>query len=168
MITNFLLDNSALVPVVLVLAVVLCVGVGCVVLRSRRFAVRVLWVLVALSVLPVLALTLVPTRSRVESVACVIQFSAPTVGSVELLANVALFVPPVYFGALSTRRPLPTLVVAAVFSAAIETVQALIPAIGRACDTNDWAMNTAGAVVAAILAAATMAVTARATSRSEP
>ena len=49
----------------------------------------------------------------------------------------------------------PVLVAAAVsgLSALIELVQASVPAIGRSCDTNDWFMNTIGAVLAAFLAA---------------
>jgi hypothetical protein len=35
-------------------------------------------------------------------------------------------------------------------------MQYLFPEIGRTCDTNDWAMNTAGTVAAALLASATM------------
>jgi VanZ family protein len=101
MITNLLLDNSALVPVALLLIAAVCVGVGHLLLRAGRHGV--LWVLVMLSMLPVIALTLVPT--------------------------------------------------------AIEALQALVPAIGRACDTNDWAMNTMGTLLAVLLAAATVALT---------
>jgi glycopeptide antibiotics resistance protein len=154
MITNFLLDNSALVPVALLLVAVLCVGVGYVVVRLRH-APRILWALVTLSAVPVLVLTLVPTSHPGEVVTCAYQFEMPTVGSVELLANVALFFPPVFFATLATRRPLVTLAAAALVSAAIEAAQALIPAIDRACDTNDWAMNTAGALLAVLLASAT-------------
>ncbi|MGW7532433.1 VanZ family protein [Amycolatopsis sp. NPDC054798] len=158
MITNFLLDNAALVPVVLLLIAVVCVGVGYLILRipKMRYRHRILWVLVLLSVLPVVALTLVPASSRVDYVVCVIQFSVPTLTSVELLANVALFFPPVFFAVLATRRPLLMLAAGAGLSAAIEAVQALVPAIGRACDTNDWAMNTLGAVLAVLLAGVTI------------
>ncbi|MCT2586853.1 VanZ family protein [Actinophytocola gossypii] len=157
MITNFLLEHSALVPVALVLVALACVGVG---LAVRRSGGRVRWLLAGVSLLPVVALTLVPTPGRVFSV-CAVQFSVPTLGSVELLANVALFVPPVYFTTLATARPLLTLALATTLSAAIEALQALLPTIGRACDTNDWAMNTAGSVIAVLLARATLALTRR-------
>lgn len=156
--TNFLLDNSALVPVVFLLVTVLCVGVGYLVLRIRRHERRILWGLAVLSVLPVVGLTLVPAASRVDRVVCVAQFAVPTLGSVELLANVALFVPPVFFATLATRRPLSMLLAGAGTSAAIEAVQAVLPVIGRACDTNDWAMNTAGTVLAVVLASGTIAL----------
>jgi hypothetical protein len=160
-ITNVLLDNSALVPVALFLVVAVCVGVGLLVLRARRYGRRILWVLVALSVLPVVALTLVPTSRRVDGVGCVVQFSMPSPGSVELLANVALLFPPVFFATFATRRPLLMAAAGAGLSAAIEACQAVVPAIGRACATNDWAMNVLGTVLAALLAAATIALATR-------
>ncbi|WP_329057899.1 VanZ family protein [Amycolatopsis sp. NBC_01480] len=165
MITDFLLDNSALVPVVLLLIAVVCLSAGYLILRTRQHGHRILRVLVVLSVLPVVALTLVPASSPADYVACVVQFSVPTVTRVELLANVALFFPPVFFATLATRRPLLMLVAGAGISAAIEAVQALVPAIGRACDTNDWAMNTIGTILAVLLASATIALTNRAVVR---
>lgn len=46
-----------------------------------------------------------------------------------------------------------TAVGASAFSALVEVVQAVVPAIGRACDTTDWITNTIGAVVGGVLAA---------------
>ena len=152
MITDFLLEHSALVPVALLALAVACVGVGILILRAGRQ--DVLRALVVLSALPVIALTLVPASGGLGVRHCEVQFSLPTLGSVELLANVALLFPLTFFAALATRRPLLVLVGATALSAAIEAVQALLPAIARSCDTNDWAMNTAGAVVATSLAAA--------------
>ncbi|MFD2470656.1 VanZ family protein [Amycolatopsis silviterrae] len=158
MITNFLLDNSALVPMVSLLIAVVCVGVGYSLLRIRSVKRRhlILWTLVMLSVVPVVALTLVPTPNRLDYVACAVQFSVPTLTSVEPLANLALFFPPVFFAALATRRPVLMLAAGAGLSAGIEAVQALVPAIGRACDTNDWEMNTVGAILAVLLASGTI------------
>jgi hypothetical protein len=160
MITNFLLDHSALMPAMMALIAIVCVVVGYLLLRARRYGHRILWTLVGLSLLPVVALTLLPTLGR-SFVFCVVQFSMPTLGSVELLANVALFFPPVFFATLATRKPVLTLAAGTALSAAIEVTQGLLPAIGRSCDTNDWAMNTAGAIVAVVLAAATSAFTKR-------
>ncbi len=160
MITNLLVENSALVPAALGLIAVVCVGVGHLLLRARRYGHRILWALVALSVLAVVALTLVPTSGRAFAV-CTLQFSLPTFGTVELLANMALFFPAVFFATLATGRPLLMLGAGAALSAAVEAVQALVPAIGRACDTNDWAMNTAGTIAAVLLAIGTMAITSR-------
>ena len=157
MITNFLLAHSALVPVTLLLLALVCVAVGSVVLRSRRYGRRLTWTFLVLSVLPVFALTLVPSSDDwVAYEVCAVQFSVPGLGTVELLANVALFVPPVFFAVLLTRRPLLTLAAGTALSAVIEAVQALVPGIGRACDTNDWMMNTFGTVVGVLLAVGTI------------
>ena len=159
MITDLLLDNAALVPLALLAVTLSCVGVGWVLLRFPEHGHRALQVAAGVAVLPVLGLTLIPsTKSRDGQLACTVQFAPPTLNSVELLANAALFVPSVYFAVLSTRRPLAVLAVATGASAAIETVQALVPALGRACDTNDWLMNTAGIVVAVLLALGTVAL----------
>ncbi|WP_083255069.1 VanZ family protein [Amycolatopsis orientalis] len=112
---------------------------------------RILWALAGLSLLPVFALTLVPTANRIDGILCTVQFAMPTLGTVELLANVALFLPLAYFATLATRRPLTTLAAGSGLSAVIEALQALVPAIGRACDTNDWLMNTVGAVLGVLL-----------------
>ncbi|MBK1783683.1 VanZ family protein [Prauserella sp. ASG 168] len=160
MITNLLVEHASLVFGAAVLISLACAAVGYLLLRWRRW--RTLWLLAALALVPVAALTLVPATSQLDTVRCTVQFAVPTPGRVELVANVALFVPPVYFAALALRRPLPALATGAVLSAGIEALQALVPAIGRACDTNDWAMNTLGALVAAVLAFATTALAGRA------
>ena len=94
---------------------------------------------------PVVGLTLVPAaRPLFREDVCTVQFALPSLGSVELLANVALLVPLALFAALATRRPLVVLAGAVATSAAIEAVQALLPTLQRACATSDWAMNSAG------------------------
>lgn len=157
MITNFLLDNAALLPVAMALLAVVCVGVGFLFRRQRR----ALGIFAAVSLLPLVALTLVPTTGRAFEF-CAVQFSVPTFGAVEPWANVALFVPLVFFATLATDRPLVVLAAGILLSAAIELAQALVPGLGRACDTNDWAMNTAGAVIGVLLASVTGVLTKRA------
>lgn len=165
MITNFLLDNSALVPLAMLLVAVVCSAAGYLLPRSRLDRGASL-VLVALSLIPVVALTLVPTARPREEILCVVQFALPTFGTVELLANVALLFPAAFFATIATRRA--TLVFAAgvVISSAIEAVQALVPGIGRACDTNDWLMNTIGTAAAVLLASATIALAGRVPART--
>ncbi|KUL76574.1 MULTISPECIES: VanZ family protein [unclassified Streptomyces] len=63
--------------------------------------------------------------------------------------NLALFVPVGFFGLRAVRRPVLPLVSAALLSCGIETVQAVVPAIGRYCDTSDVVANGAGAIVGA-------------------
>jgi VanZ family protein len=160
-IATFLVDHSALMPWTMVLVVAVCVGAGYPLLRARRFGPRFLWALAALSMAPVAALTLVPVPGR-SWVFCAAQFDLPSFHSVESLANVMLLFPAVYFASLATRRPLLMFAAGAALSAAIEVFQGLVPAIGRSCDTNDWAMNAAGAAVAALVAGATLALADRA------
>ena len=95
-----------------------------------------------------------------------VAFELPRLTSVELVANVALFVPVTYFATIVTRRPLVVLAGGALLSAVIEAVQALAPAIGRSCDAGDWAMNTAGAVIGVLLAWCTIRLVLRASRRS--
>lgn len=54
------------------------------------------------------------------------------------------------------------LVAASALSAVIEAVQALVPGIGRARDTNDWMMNTLGAALGVLLGVGVLAVVRRA------
>ena len=82
-----------------------------------------------------------------------IAWALPTFGRVELAANVVLFVAPALFAAIATRRPMLTLLAVSVLSALIETVQALVPALGRSCSTNDWLSNSIGAAIGVVLAA---------------
>ncbi|PTT15813.1 hypothetical protein DBR36_14160 [Microbacterium sp. HMWF026] len=58
-------------------------------------------------------------------------------------------------------------VCASALSVAIEAVQALVPTIGRACDTGDWVTNTIGAVLGGVVAALAL-VWHRSATRLEP
>lgn len=163
MITQFLLEYRPLVPAGLLLTAVLCVAIGYLSLRSRRYGTRLLWALSALSLLALLALALIPSGNDPQGdLLCVVQFSLPTLGAIELLANVAVFVPLAYFATLATRRPLLTLAAGSALSVGVEGVQALVPALGRACDTDDWLMNTIGVVAGVLLALGTIAISRRA------
>jgi glycopeptide antibiotics resistance protein len=81
-----------------------------------------------------------------------VQFSIPFQG-IDTLANLAMMLPLALFGALATRRPVAVFAAASGLSALIELVQALVAALGRACDTDDWFMNSIGAALGAIIAA---------------
>jgi glycopeptide antibiotics resistance protein len=148
--------------VVFGLVVVACVVIGYVLTRRRQRGERILWTLAGGSLLVVLALTLVPSGYNTrDEVWCTVQIAAPTLGRIELMANIALFFPPAYFATLASRRPLLVLAAGVGLSAVIEGIQAAAPVIGRACDTNDWVMNTIGSVVGVLMAVCTMAVARR-------
>lgn len=99
---------------------------------------------------PVALMTLVPADRRLVQF-CVVQWALPTPSRVELMANVVLFVPPALLLAVATRSPARALLVGSGVSAAIELAQALVPAIGRSCDTTDWTSNTIGVAIGAAL-----------------
>ena len=146
-ITDLLLERPWLLPSLLVVLVVLGPIVGAWLVPRQRLA----WWLTGLSLLPVLALTLVPVE-RVLYARCTVAWTLPTAGRVELMANLVLFVASVLLAGVATRRPVRVAAVASVLSVGIETLQALVPSLGRSCDTNDWLNNTLGAVVGAALA----------------
>lgn len=147
MITNALVEHPWLSPLALVVAVVVGPVLGAW-LVSRPRAAR--W-LTAVSLLPVAVLTLVPVDRELFA-RCTAEWVLPTPGRVELAANVVLFVAPALLAAVATRRPVLVLVAASALSAAVEALQAAVPALGRSCDTSDWLSNTTGAVIGVLLA----------------
>jgi VanZ like protein len=150
-ITDVLLEHPWLSPTALVLLVLLGPVVG-----SRLAArPRLAWWLTGVSLLPVAALTLVPVDRELFA-RCTVQWALPTPGRVELMANVVLLVAPVLLSGVATRRPLLVLLAGSAASAGLEAVQALVPAIGRSCDTGDWLCNTIGAVIGSLLAVAAL------------
>lgn len=114
-------------------------------------------VLLALAVVVVAALTLTPT-ARELGVTCVAEWSLPRLGAVETAANLILFAPLTLLATVLTRRPLVVVAVASAASALVELGQALLPALGRSCSTDDWWFNSLGAVLGAVLAVAGLAV----------
>ncbi|MFD6167030.1 VanZ family protein [Oerskovia sp. NPDC060287] len=147
MISTLLVAHPWFSPAVLAVLVLGGPAVG----RWLSWHPRLAWALFAASLLPLVLLTLVPTSREIFE-RCAVSWSLPTFGRVELLANVILFVPPVLLAAVASRRPAVALVGGVVGSAAIELVQALLPGLGRSCDTNDWLTNSIGAVLGAALA----------------
>ncbi|MFJ3385118.1 MULTISPECIES: VanZ family protein [unclassified Curtobacterium] len=157
MITTFLVNHATAVRVLFWVVVVVFALIGFVV--HRLGARRVLVALTAVSLVAALALalTMTPAGEGGNGVVCTVQFSVPFRG-IDTLANVALLFPVTLFAALLTGRPVAVLTAASGLSAAIELVQALLPALGRACDTNDWFMNSVGAVLGGVVAAGIVVV----------
>ncbi|MDQ1103735.1 VanZ family protein [Nocardioides zeae] len=146
MITTFLIEHPWLSPTALALLLVVGPLVGRLVAHRPGAA----WVLTGLATVPVVVLTMLPTDRRAFE-RCEVAWTMPTPGRVELAANVVLFVAPVLLAAVATRRPLLVAVAGSALSALIETVQALAPALGRSCSTNDWLSNTIGVALGAAL-----------------
>jgi hypothetical protein len=145
-ITNYLLQHPWLSPAALGLLVVTGPVAGAWLVSRTKLA----WWLCGLSLVPVAATTLIPTARRVDGF-CAVEWAFPTPSRVELMANVVLFVAPVLLLAVATGRPGRALLLGLALSIVIELVQALVPAIGRSCDTTDWSSNAIGAAIGAVL-----------------
>lgn len=146
MIANLLIEYPWLSPTALVALVLLGPIVG----RWLTPRPTIAWSLLGFSLIPVVVTTLIPVDRRLDEF-CVVQWALPTPARVELMANVVLFIPPALLSAVATRRPALAFVLAAALSAAIELIQALVPAIGRSCDTTDWTSNVIGAAIGVAL-----------------
>lgn len=118
----------------------------------------------ALSLLPLAALTLVPVQRELYS-RCEVAWVLPTFGRVELAANVVLFAGPALLALAATRRAWLVVVAGSGLSAAIEAFQALVPALGRSCSTNDWLSNTIGVLLGVAVGAVGLAWANRAAAR---
>lgn len=114
------------------------------------------WLAIA-ALAPVALLTLAPTRRSLD-VGCAVEWSFPRLGAVELMANVVLFVPVVLLFGVLIGHPVLVLLGASLTSGLIELFQAVVPALGRSCSTNDWLSNTLGSALGAALAAMALAV----------
>lgn len=163
-ITTVLVNHAPLVRVLFWIALAVLTAMGWVV--HRHHARKTLVTLGIVSLLGVVALTMTPSGEGSNGIFCTVQFSVPFEG-IDTLANVALLFPLTLFVALLSRRPLRVLVAASGLSALIELVQAFLAALGRACDTNDWFMNTVGAVLGALIAAVILAMDRRQRTRVE-
>jgi len=146
-ITNYLLGHPWVTPAALVVLVLVGPFVG----SWLVCRVRLAWLLTGVSLVSVAALTLVPV-DRETFATCTIQWTLPTPTRVELFANLVLFVPPTLLAGVALRRPAVVALAGSALSAALEGVQAAVPAIGRSCDTTDWLCNTIGALVGSLLA----------------
>lgn len=144
MISTFLVEHASLVPLGFWLAVVVALVLGW--SLHRAGARRALFVLSGIALVVPLVLTMTPDGVRDGGVTCTVQFSVPFQG-IEPLANIAMLLPLALFAGLATGRPVVVTIGVSGLSAVLEVVQALTPALGRACDTNDWFMNTVGALV---------------------
>lgn len=153
MLTNFLLEHQWLSPTGLAVLVLLGPFVSAWSAQRPKLA----WLLAAMSLVPVVLLTLVPVDRELFA-RCTVQWVLPTPGRVELAANVVLFVAPALLAGVAVRRPAWVFLGLSGFSATVEALQALEAGLGRSCDTTDWLSNTIGAANGAGLAAAALAL----------
>ncbi|BAJ73001.1 glycopeptide antibiotics resistance protein [Microbacterium testaceum StLB037] len=163
MISTILVEISRWVPLLFWAG---CAAVAATAWILHRLRLRVaLFVLSGLALLAVAGLTLLPDGEPSDG-GCTVQFSVPLQG-IDTLANVAMMLPLALFLGVATRRPVLVIGAVSALSAAVETVQALVPALGRRCDTDDWLMNTVGAAVGGLAALAILWVERRRSCRGE-
>ncbi|MGN6444598.1 VanZ family protein [Amnibacterium sp.] len=108
--------------------------------------------LLALSIAAVLGLTLTPGGDPAPAIRCAVGLPSLSFTSVESLSNVLLLAPSALVAGVLLRRPVVAAAGAVALSVVIEAAQALVPAIGRACDTSDLATNAIGALLGGVLA----------------
>jgi hypothetical protein len=152
--STLLVQVSWLPAAVLLLAVLVGPFVGAVIAR-RTTLLRGLFVV---SLLIVAGLTLYPEGGTDSGISCAVEAPYFSLRAAETLANVLLFIPPVLLAGLLFRRPVLTALGGSAASALVELAQAVVPALGRACDTGDWITNTIGAVLGGVVATAALAL----------
>ncbi len=126
---------------------------------------RLIRLLLVISLLVVAGLTLSPDGGT-GVVRCTVDlpYLAPT--AVESTANILMLVPTTMLIGLAWHRPLVAIAIGSGISVVIETLQAIVPFIGRACDTADWITNSIGAVLGGFIALAGLAIDRRRQRRS--
>ncbi|WP_269858034.1 VanZ family protein [Streptomyces sp. RPT161] len=147
MIRAILKANVGLIPVFLILAVIL----GSLAWWAARRRTLPVWptVLFAVSLAGEFTATLYPTGRHAGS-SHVCSYSkdiAAAFADQQGLMNVAMYIPVALFAVLAFLHPLYVVAACWLLSATTETVQALIPHIGRACDSQDFVTNSTGAVI---------------------
>lgn len=155
MISTFLAEHVLLVRIGFWLALVCAAALTWLLHRLRLR--RVLFGFSAVAAVAVLVLTLLPDGARDGGVTCTVQFSVPFQG-IDTLANLAMLVPLTLFLGTASGRPVAVLLGAVALSAGIEATQAVLPVLGRRCDTDDWSMNTIGALLGAGIAVVVLAL----------
>ena len=147
MISTFLAEHRWIAIVALLGTIAVAPLVG----RMIAPRPRPTWALAAVSLLAVLALTLLPDN-RIVAPGCANSGFTFSLFAVESVANILLLLPSTFLVGIATRKPWWSILGGSAFSALIELVQAFVPAIGRSCDTSDWVTNTVGAVIGGVLA----------------
>ena len=152
-ITNVLLRYPWLSPAAIGVLMVVAILAG----RQLLMRPKLAWLLAVVSLIPVALLTLVPIDRELFA-RCTVQWALPTPGRVELMGNMVLFVGPALFAGLASRRPMMSLAGLSGLAVGIEALQALVPGLGRSCDTTDWLSNTIGAAIGVGFAASVVVV----------
>ncbi|KDN81972.1 VanZ family protein [Kitasatospora cheerisanensis] len=154
MISAILNNNTALIPAFLVLAVLL--GSGGWALAARRGLPRWSTVLLAVVLAGELVATLCPTGpGGAQDPSCAWGADLGfTLNAEQGQLNLLMYVPIGLLGVLAFGRPATVAVGVLALTGVTETVQGLLPFIGRACDGGDLAANTLGGLAGVLLGCA--------------
>ncbi|MFD7922143.1 VanZ family protein [Streptomyces sp. NPDC059740] len=125
--------------------VALLLGVAAYSLAKQRGWRRFEWALFTVLFTSIVAVTLAMPGGGIQRSECVLNRNIfePLMTS-EGLLNLAMYVPLGLAGFAATRAVVPTLVTCACLSLVTEVSQALLPWVGRNCDSGDFFMNSAG------------------------
>ncbi|MCX4747321.1 VanZ family protein [Kitasatospora sp. NBC_01287] len=154
MIRAILRANTGLLPAFLIVAIAL--GAAAWLLAPRWRLARWVAVLFSVSLAGEVTATLYPTGHG-SPASDVCSYSKDFLGAFadqQGLLNVVMYVPLAFLGVLLVNRPLIMLTGCWLLSATTETAQALLPEIGRACDSQDFVTNATGALLGVALAVA--------------
>ncbi|GLW67902.1 hypothetical protein Kpho02_02010 [Kitasatospora phosalacinea] len=154
MIGAILHGSPGLVPAFAVLALLLGLAARW---QARRYGRPQLFtVLFGVALAAELTATCYPTGggSSTHPVCAVSSDLAFVFGTEQGRMNVLMFVPLGLFAVLASGRPLAAAVGAVGLSALTETGQGLLPGVGRACDSSDFAANAAGGLAGVLLGCA--------------
>jgi hypothetical protein len=163
-ISTFMAENFLLTRVILVVGFVAAVVVAIVLARGGARGRRAATVIAAAAGILVLALTLSPDPTGVQSeVVCNL---TPYSFWADAL-NMALFLLPALFAVVALRRPALVALAVPVVSAAIELAQYLVPAFGRRCDVDDWLANVIGGVIGVLLGLVALGLASRRSTEAE-
>ncbi|MCE7081825.1 VanZ family protein [Streptomyces sp. ST2-7A] len=117
-------------------------------LLRRRAARPLMWALWASCAVGILAVTLWSSGPVGGTGVCVVNRSlTEPFSDTQGRMNIAMFVPVGLFGTLATRRPGLVLISGVLFSAGIETAQAVLPFVARICETGDLIANATGLAI---------------------
>ena len=161
MLSTFIIENFAVVRVVLVVALLATIVLAYFLARAPRRGRRISVIITGVALAAVVGLTLTPDTYPLDVATCNFQSYTPFGDYL----NIALFLLPAIFGVIATRKPLLVLAAGIGLSAFIELLQYLVPWFGRRCDVDDWLANSLGTLIGVAIGAAVLWVARRRTAR---
>ncbi|TJZ99509.1 VanZ family protein [Actinacidiphila oryziradicis] len=151
-------DQSWFLFVVAVITVILACGVYSLARKhgQRPYAFAALTAVTVVEVSVTLAM---PNGGRTTDVCVLNRDLVEPFLTTQGLLNLAMFLPLGFVGVLAARSVVPVVLGSAALSLLSEVCQAVVPGIGRNCDSSDFFMNTLGGILGAAAAYAVLRMT---------